>query len=256
MHGFQFEVCVVAVVLSLSCRKRILATGGCSLFRTQLPDSTVLNEPDSKENLCFSSVTAGIRRSSSVFAHCNSEDSDSIIHVAPMSGKKSTAQVDYEQHDSPSTHTGKNAHLKFSNTSTNLEGSDLFFSPKRQETSLENVSRMSATEDVEQDDFYGDDFDIDDLNDYDFPSYYEEPPPSSVTSQDSSSIDRTIKEGGPTKSHWEKKPTTPPSAPKTPICSPGKYSRKCVLNVTQPLFHISTNTASPHFRTHIQKPGT
>lgn len=231
MYGIEFEVCVVAVILSLSCRKRILATGGCRLFRMQLPDSTVINEPDSKENSYFGTDTSGIRRSSSVFADCNAEHSDSIIHVAPMRSKKSTtAQVDYEHCDSPSTHTVKNAHLKFSNTSTDLDGSDLFFSPKRQEASLENVSRTSPTEELDQDDFYGDDFDIDDLNDYDFPNYYEEPPPSSVTTQNPSTIDRTIKEGGPSKSQWEKKPTTPPSAPGPSIvCSPGKQSRKCVL---------------------------
>lgn len=238
MYDIQFEVFVVAVILSLSCRKRILATGGCSLFRMQLPDSTVINEPDSKENSCFSTDTSGIRRSSSVFADCNSEHSDSIIHVAPMSCKKSTTATDYEHCDSPLTHTVKNAHLKFSSASTGLDGSDLFFSPKRQETSLENVSRTSATEDIEQDDFYGDDFDIDDLNDYDFPNYCEEPSPLSVTLQNPSTIDRTIKEGGPSKSHWEKKPTTPPSAPKPSIiCSPGKHSRNC-FNVTLPLFHI------------------
>lgn len=227
VYAIQFEVCVVAVILFLSCRKRILATGGCSLFRMQLPDSTVINEPDSKENSCFSSDTTGIRRSLSVFADCNSEHSDSIIHVAPMSSKKSTnAQVDYEHCDSPSTCTAK----KFLNTSTNLDGSDLFFSPRREETSVKNVSRTSATENIQQDEFYGDDFDIDDLNDYDFPNYYEEPPPLSVTLQNPSTIERTIKEGGPTSSQWEKKPTTPPSAAKpSKICSPGKHSRKCVL---------------------------
>lgn len=228
--GIQSEVCVVAVILSLSCRKRILATSDCSLFRTQLPDSTVINEPDSKGNSCFSTDTSGIRRSSSVFADCISEHSDSIIHVAPMSSKKSTtAQADYEHCDSPSTHIGKNAHLKFSNTSADLDGSDLFFSPKRQETSLKDVLRTSATEDIDQDDFSGDDFDIDDLNDYDFPNYYEEPPPSSVTLQNPSTVDWTIKEGGATKSQWEKKPTTPQSAPKPSISSsPGKHSGKCV----------------------------
>lgn len=196
----------------------------------QLPDSTVINEPNSKENSCFTTNMSGIRRSSSVIADCNSEHSDNIFHAAPMSSKKSTtAQVDYEHCDSPLTHTVENAHLKFSNTSAYLDGSDLFFSPKRQETSLESVSRTSATEDTEQNDFYGDDFDIDDLNDYDFPNYYEEPPPSPVTLQNPSTIDRAMKEGGSTKSQWEKKATTPPSAPKpSMICSPGKQSRKCV----------------------------
>lgn len=228
----------VAVIISLSCRKRILATGDCSFFRTQLPDSTVINEPNSRESSRFSPDTSGIRRPSSVFADFNSQHSDSIIHVAPTSSKKSTtAQSDYERCDSPSTRTVKNAHLKFSNTSTDLDGSDLFFSPKRQESSLKNVSLTSATE--EHDDFDGDDFDIDDLNDYDFPNYYEEPPPSSATPQNPSTANRTVKEGGPTKSQWEKKPTTPQSAPKPSIsCSPGNHSRTMCLNGTQHLFCI------------------
>lgn len=231
----QFKGCVVAVLLSLSCRKRILATGGCSLFRMQLPDSTVVNEVDSKENPRFSTDASGVRRSSSVFADCSSEHSDSIIPAAPISSKKSTtAQADYERCDSPSARTVKNAHLEFSDAGADLGGLDLFFSPKRQETSLKNTPRTSASEDAERDDFYDDDFDIDDLNDYDFPSYYEEPPPSPVTSPNPRTLDRTIREGGPTTSPWEKKPATPPSAPKPSIVSsPGKHSSRCVFSVRQ-----------------------
>lgn len=239
--------CLVTTILSLSCRKRILATGGSSLLKMQLPDSTVVNEPSSTENSCFTTDALGIlssrhsapldckkppqtRRSSSVFVDYDSDPSESMIGMTSMSNKKSlTTKVDYEHCDSPSTHTAKNSLSNFSRAmSTDADGSDLFFSPKRKDTVPENLfSRTSATEDFEQDDFYIDDFDIDDLNDSDIPNYYEEPASSSVTPQTCSTVSKAIKEGGPTKSQWEKKPSTPPSAPKpSKICSPGEHSGK------------------------------
>lgn len=237
----------VTIILSLSYRKRILATGGSSLLKTQLPDSTVVNEPSSKGSSCYSWDTSGIlssrssaplgcknppqTRASSAFVDYDSDHSDSIIHVEPLASTKSTAaHVDYKHCDSPTTDSVKNAHLNFSkNNSTDLDRSDAFVSPRRQETTLENVSRTSATGDVEQDDFYVDDFDIDDLNESDIPSYYEESPSLSGHSQNPGTTNRTIREGGPTKSQWEKKPTTPPSTPKPLNISPGKQSRKCAF---------------------------
>lgn len=235
---------VVKIILSLSYRKRILATGGSSLLRMQLPDSAVINEPSSKGNSCYSTDTSCIfsscysapsdcksppqRRSPSVFVDYDSDHSDSIIHVEPLAGMKSTAAHMANEHcDSPTTDSVKNAHLNFSkNNSTDLDHSDVFLSPKRQEITLENVSRTSATEDMEQDDFYIDDFDIDDLNDSDIPNYYEESPSGLL--QNPSTTNRT-KEGGSTKSQWEKKPTTPPSTPKPLNISPGKQFRKCAF---------------------------
>lgn len=239
---------MVTIILSLSCRKRILATGGKSLFR--------INEPSSKETSRLSSDISGILStrssaalackkppqvgsSSSVFVD-DSDHSDSIIHVTPMSSRNgTTAQLDNEECDSP-PHTVNHTNLNYSkNTSTDLEESDLFFSPKRKETVLENVSRTSATDNIEQDDFYIDDFDIDDLDDSDIPNYFEEPPSSSVTSQTQSTLNKTIKEGGPSKSQWEKKPTTPPSAPKpSKICSPGKHSKNMVLYDREPRWYL------------------
>lgn len=253
-YDIQFAVGVVTILFSLSYRKRILATGASSLLRVQLPDSTVLNEPSSKENSCYSSDTSGIlscrnsapldcknppqiRSTSSVFVDYDSDQSDSIIHVNPLSSTKSTAaHVDYQHCDSPTVDSVKNAHLNFSkNNSTDLDRSDLF-SPKRPEITLENASRTPATEDVEQDDFYIDDFDIDDLNDSDIPNYYEESPLLSGLLQNPSTINRTIKEGGPTKSQWEKKPTTPASTPKpSNILSPGKQFSQCAF-MSQNLF--------------------
>lgn len=246
-YDIQSAVGVVTIILSLSNRKRILATGGSSLLRMQLPDSTVINEPGSKGNSCYSSDTSGIfssrysapldckdppqRRSSAVFVDYDSDLSDSIIHVEPLASKKSTAaHVDYEHCDSPSTNSVKNAHFNFpKNNSTDPDCSDVFVSPKRQESTLENVLRTSATEDMEQDNFYIDDFDIDDLNDSDIPNYYEESLSLSGLLQNPGTTNRTIKEGGPTKSQWEKKPTTPASTPKPLNISPGKQFRKCAF---------------------------
>lgn len=200
----------------------------------QLPDTTVINEPGSKGNSCYSSDTSGIL-SSHYSAPLESKNppqirrsfsevieydlSSSIIDVKPMS----------EHCDSPSTDSVKNAHLSFSkNSSTDLDRSDLFFSPKRQEIGLGNVSRTLATKAVEQDDFYIDDFDIDDLNDSDIPNYYEESPSPSGILQNPNTINTTVKERGPIKSQWEKKLTTPSSTPKpSKIISPGKQLRKC-----------------------------
>lgn len=250
-HGIRYDIqsAVGGVpIMSLSSRKRILATGGGGLLRMQLPDITVINEPSSKGNSCYSSDTSGIfssrysapldcknppqtRGSSSICVDYDSDHSDSIIHVEPLASTKSAAaHVDYEHCDSPTTDPVKNAHLNFSkNNSADPDRSDGFLSPKRQEIPLGNVSRTSAMEGMEQDDFYIDDFDIDDLNESDIPNYYEESPSLSGVSQNPGATNRTIKEGGPTKSHWEKKPTTPPSTPKPLNISPGKQFRKCAF---------------------------
>ncbi|XP_056908776.1 recQ-like DNA helicase BLM isoform X1 [Takifugu flavidus] len=244
--------CGSELLLKRAQRKRILATGGGGLLRMQLPDSTVINEPSSKGNSCYSSATSGIfssrysapldcrnppqtRRSSSICVDYDSDHSDSIIHVEPLASTKSTAaHVDYDHCDSPTTDPVKNAHLNFSkNNSADPDRSDGFLSPKRQEIPLGNVSRTSATEGMEQDDFYIDDFDIDDLNESDIPNYYEQSPSLSGVSQNPGATNRTIKEGGPTKSQWQKKPTTPPSTPKPLNISP------------EPTFR---NPAHEHFR--------
>lgn len=245
-YDTQSAVGGVTIIMSLSYRKRILATGGSSLLRMQLPESRVINEPSSKGSSCYSADTSGVlssrysapldcknppqmRRSSSV--DYDSDHSDSIIHVEPLASTKSTAtHVDYEHCDSPTTDSVKNAHLNFSkNNNTDLHRSDVFLSPKRQEITLENVLRTSATEDMEQDDFYIDDFDIDDLNDSDIPNYYEESPSLSGLLQHPGTSNRTIKEEGTTKSQWEKKPATPSSTAKPLNISPGKQFRKCAL---------------------------
>ncbi|XP_030587379.1 Bloom syndrome protein homolog isoform X2 [Archocentrus centrarchus] len=203
--------CGEELLLKRAQRKRILATGGDSLFRMQQPDSTVISEPSFKETsssscgaLSSSSVPVDskkppqLRRSSVIFVDYDSDHSDSVIDLKPLDKKDSSI-------------------ICMETNSIDLGGSDLFFSSKKSETDVQkksNTPTITAAEDVETDDFYIDDFDIDDFNDSDIPDYFDEPQTSSV-------VTTAVKEGGPSKSLWQKKPTTPTSAPKpSTICSP------------------------------------
>lgn len=237
---------MIAIICLSQRRKRILATGGVGLLRIQQPDSTVISEPSFKEKSSFSCASSTmsssssvpvdskkppqIRRSSVISVDYDSDHSDSIFNVKPVCSKDSrTTHVENETVcDSPSTHSLTTPYFNFSKkTSADLDGSDLFFSPKKPETVFQSKSNTPATitaaEDIEPDDFYTDDFDIDDFNDSDIPDYFDEPPTPSVSGKSSSIVTTTVKEGGPSKSSWEKKPTTPAPAPKpSKICSPGK----------------------------------
>ncbi|KAM7003430.1 recQ-like DNA helicase BLM [Tautogolabrus adspersus] len=222
------------LLLKRAQRKRILATGGDSFLRMQQPDSTVISEPSFKDkhfsfetcNVMSSSSFAPvdskkppqIRRSSIMSVDYDSDHSVSIINVKPV--KSTDSRVMYADNesicDSPSTHSFTNPSFHLAEkTGTDLDGSDLFFSPKKPETVIQSKRNAPATitaaEDFEPDDFYNDDFDIDDFNDSDIPEYFEKP--QTLTS--------TIKEGGPSKSSFESQSTTPKSAPKpSKICSP------------------------------------
>uniref|UniRef100_G3P9W4 DNA 3'-5' helicase n=2 Tax=Gasterosteus aculeatus aculeatus TaxID=481459 RepID=G3P9W4_GASAC len=87
------------------------------------------------------------------------------------------------------------------------------FFPKKPETVVQSKSNTpaasTATEDVELDDFYNDYFDIDDINDSDVPSYFDEP-------SNSSTVASTAKDLRSCESPWGNKPTTPAPAPKNP----------------------------------------
>lgn len=165
-----------------------------------------------------------IRRSSAISVDYYSDHSDRSLNVNPMNNKIIHRENE-SVCDSPSARGLKNPLFDFSKkTSTDLDGSDLFFSPKRPEPVIQNQSKTAG--DVDPDDF--DDFDIDDLNDSDIPEYFDESPPLPVLSQKNSTISRTVKEGGPSTSSWDKKPATPASAPKpSKICSPGNDSEIC-----------------------------
>ncbi|XP_042352588.1 Bloom syndrome protein homolog isoform X2 [Plectropomus leopardus] len=226
------------LLLKRAQRKRILATGGGGLLKMQQPDSTVLSEPSFKEKTslscdssnvmsCSTSLSVHskkppqIRRSSVISVDNDSDHSDSIIITEPLHSKNSGTMYVKSQStcDSPSTHSLTNPSLDLlKKTSTDLDDSDLFFSPKKLQTVVQNKPKtpatVSAAQDIELDDFYNDYFDIDDFNDSDIPDYYDEPP-------NSSTVTRTVKEGGPSKSLWEKKPSTPAPTPKpSKICSP------------------------------------
>ena len=230
--------------LPFTFRKRILATGGDSLFRMQQPDSTVVSETSLKENssvICYtssvmsssSSAPVDIQkplhiRSPAISVDYDSDLSDSIINMEPLHSKDN-GKLHVENHggcDSPSNHSlTKPSFNSSKKVSTDLDGSDLFFSPKKPETVVRNKSNtaaVTAADNIEADDFYYDDFDIDDFNDSDIPEYFDEASTSSVAGKNSSAVS-TVKEGGPSKSTWDKRPTTPASAAKPPkVRSPGK----------------------------------
>lgn len=237
-HELIALCCGDELLLKRAQRKRILASGGDGLLRMQQPDSTVISEPSFKSLSCdmssvmssssFASVDSKkppqIRRSSVISVDYDSDHSDSL---KPVNNKHSKSKyVEKESFcDSPSDHSLTNPSFDFSKkSSTDMDGSDLFFSPKRPE-SRQNKTETPATittADVEPDDFYMDDFDIDDFNDSDIPDYFDEPPTSSLSGQNSSAPATTVREGGPSKSSWEKRPTTPVSSAKKPpnVCSP------------------------------------
>ncbi|XP_078113071.1 recQ-like DNA helicase BLM isoform X2 [Sander vitreus] len=229
-HEVIALACGNELLLKRAQRKRILATGGGGLLRIQQPDSTVISEPSFKEKSSFSCDMSSVmsssssvlldsktpaltRRSSVISVDYDSDHSDSIINMQPLHSKSSAT---YMKNQSPSTHSLTNPSFNFSQkTSTDLDGSDLFFSPKKPET-VQNKYNTPAPSIAEKDldDFYNDDFDIDDLNDSDIPNYFDGPP-------NSSTVTTTVKEGGPSKFSWEKKPTTPAPTPKpSKICSP------------------------------------
>lgn len=224
-----------------SCRKRILATSGDFLYRMQQPDSTVISEPSSREtslSSCAASTVLSsstsvpmdskkpcqLKRLSVISVDYDSDHSDSLMNVKSLH-KKDSRTVCLENEticDSPSTDSHSKHYFNCEKTNIDFDNSDLFFSPKKTETVVPQKSQTStAADDIEADDFYIDDFDIDDFNDSDIPGYFDDPPPSSGPI--ASTVTTTVKEGGPSKSVWEKKPTTPaPASKPSNICSPGK----------------------------------
>ncbi|XP_074533157.1 recQ-like DNA helicase BLM [Halichoeres trimaculatus] len=236
--------CGDELLLKRAQRKRILATGGDSLLRMQQPDSTVIAEPSLKpksfsgeaSDALYSSSSVAvdqkkpqIRRSSVISVDYNSDHSDSIINVKPVKNADSRGtfwESDSICHISPSVQNFTKPSFHFSEkTSSDLDGSDLFFSPKKPETvprgKLSTPAAINVEEDLDPDDFYDDNFDIDDLDDSDIPQYFDEPQTSSVMGRNSNTVTTTVKEEGAKKLAWEKKPTTPVSAPKpSKICSP------------------------------------
>lgn len=232
---------MTAVMVFLSFRKRILASGCDFMLRMQQPDSTVISDPNYKEMSSSCGASSLLSSNNSVSADYKkslqprrssviSVESDCSFNtdLNPMYNKDSrTFCLENESNcHSPSAHSITNPPFcPFEETSLDVHDVDVSFSPKKTEAVLQNKSRNpvpAAAAEAEADDFYIDDFDIDDFNDSDIPDYFDGP---SVSSQNVSAVSTTVKEGGPNKSTWEKKPVTPVSvsAPKpSKICSPGK----------------------------------
>lgn len=210
----------------MSARKRILATGGGSLLKMQQPDSTVISDLSYKDKssscetanapTSSSFVRSRVWRSSVITVDDDSDHSDSVITGKPL-GRKDPEKTYVENEsicDSPSTLSN----LSKKSSKALDSSSDCFFSPKKTETCVPSNFEAAATDHVEPDDFYVDDFDIDDFNESDIPDYFDTPGGSSVGQNPSA-----VKEGGPSKSSWEKKAATPKRAPKpSKICSPGR----------------------------------
>uniref|UniRef100_A0A8C6L9U3 RecQ-like DNA helicase BLM n=1 Tax=Nothobranchius furzeri TaxID=105023 RepID=A0A8C6L9U3_NOTFU len=135
--------------------------------------------------------------------------------------------------DSPSAHSLTKPTFSHFEQTTYESDPDLDFSPKRSEAVLQNSTKpQTAAAEADLDDFYNDDFGIDDFNDSDIPDYFDEPATSSVSSQNlSSAVSTRGTGGGPNKSTWENKPVTPVSAPKpAKIYSPGKSNKPTFKN--------------------------
>lgn len=222
-------------------RKRILATGAGSLSKRQLPDSTVVSEPSSRDSSSVSCDTSSAilsslsapggskkttqSRSSLNYSNYESDQSDSTVQTSSVLVNTShAAHADNQAScDSPSTYSFTNPSVNFSKkTSRDRDTSELFFSPKKPENAAEKKAQAHIDLDIDPNDFFDDYFDIDNLSDSDIPQYYDEPPATLALPQEPSTSSAAIKEGGPSKSSWQN-PTTPVSATKAPqICSPGE----------------------------------
>ncbi|XP_047451887.1 Bloom syndrome protein homolog isoform X2 [Mugil cephalus] len=235
--------CGNELLLKRALRKRILATGGDSLFRMQQPDSTVISEHSFRESSSSNYGTSHIlsssssvpvdskklpqlRRSSVISVDYDSDHSDTVINLESRHRKDSkTICVENDSVcDSPSAYSLPKPSFNFSEkTNRNLDSSDLFFTPKKPETVVQNKSNsrgFTDAQEIQSNEFYIDDFDIDDLNECDIPDYFDKP--STSTTQKSNAVTTTVKEGGTGTFSWEKKPTTPASVPKPSktMCSP------------------------------------
>ncbi|XP_037834201.1 Bloom syndrome protein homolog isoform X2 [Kryptolebias marmoratus] len=231
-HELIVLACGDELLLKRAQRKRILASGCDFLFRMQQPDSTVISEPSFKETSSSSGASSLLSASSSVPVDYKkplqprrssviSVDYDSdcsySTDVKPLHNKDSrTVCVENKSNcDSPSAHVIRKPPFSPSNeASLDVSDADLSFSSfKKSQAVLQNKSENPLPT-AEVDDFYVDNFDIDDFNDSDIPDYFDEPSASAVSSPNFSAVSTTVKEGGPNKSSWEKKPATPVSAPK------------------------------------------
>ncbi|KAM4734184.1 recQ-like DNA helicase BLM isoform 2-T2 [Anableps anableps] len=221
--------CGNELLLKRAQRKRILACGADSLCRMmQQPDSTMISDTSFKETFSSYGASSQMSPSSSLLLDSKKplqSQRSSVISVDYDSDCLDSASVkpwnrmDSSVCDSPSAHSFTKLPFNLSDKkkSSDANDTDLFFSPKKSEDDVQFKSKTpthAIATDFETDDFYVDDFDIDDFNDSDIPDYFDEPPTSSTMSQNLSTVSAAVKEGGPNKLSWDKKPVTPVSAPK------------------------------------------
>ncbi|KAM8892647.1 recQ-like DNA helicase BLM isoform 4-T4 [Spinachia spinachia] len=96
--------CGSELLLKRAQRKRILATGGCSSFNIQQPDSTVISESSLKGRSSFSCDTSSVMSSSS----SGPLDSKKPLQI----GRSSVISVDYDSDPSDSTTYAKPSHSR------------------------------------------------------------------------------------------------------------------------------------------------
>uniref|UniRef100_A0A8C7F5S2 RecQ-like DNA helicase BLM n=1 Tax=Oncorhynchus kisutch TaxID=8019 RepID=A0A8C7F5S2_ONCKI len=235
--------CGTELLLQRAYRKRIIATGSSDTSsRTQQPDSTVL-ESRFSEKTTFSFATPSVMSSTTCLPKGKGDSSmkalpfrrSSVISVdydSSISWRPSSQENPIFTRDKKASTTGQSNcdspsnYGIFKKQIVDVAQSN-FFSPKSPAAAVQMTGESSTQASVAQapavtepDDFFIDDFDIDDFNDSDIPDYFE-PPSSSASMQDSSSISKAVREGGPSTSTWQKKPATPAPVAKPPkITSP------------------------------------
>ncbi|XP_077567025.1 recQ-like DNA helicase BLM isoform X2 [Stigmatopora nigra] len=206
--------CGDELLLKRAQRKRILITGGDTLRKTLQPDSTVISEPSFKKKSSSntsSSLIASFKKktpqiaSPTIFLDSDSDHNDSPLKKRPTRCREEQKSMVEEEEETFCDYPTSSKSISAEKSTADFDYEELYFSPKKTGTSTQ-IEEVTVVNDIEPEDFYFEDFDIDDLNESDIPEYYDEP-----VQPAKSSVARptTIREGGPSKSIWEKKPPAP-----------------------------------------------
>ncbi|XP_077452980.1 recQ-like DNA helicase BLM isoform X2 [Stigmatopora argus] len=205
--------CGDELLLKRAQRKRILVTGGDALRKTPQPDSTVISGPSFKKKSASDTPSSLIALSKKktpqiaspvIFLDDDCDHNDSPLKERPTRFRED--QKSMVERESFCDYPTSSKTISAEKSSTDFDYDELFFSPKKTGTSTQ-IKKVTVVNDIEPEDFFFDDFDIDDLNESDIPDYFDQPAKSSVPRP------TIIREGGPSKSVWEKKPTAPTPTP-------------------------------------------
>lgn len=218
--GFQFRKSISSV-LPMDDDSHVFEDSSCLISDVQTPGSSW------KPSLSSTKPTLNEEKkdkSSSSFNFWSSNDQDDDCILRPTSRLSDVQIVDPEPEA-------------------------LFYSPKKAASGPEvtadcrggsgrqSSSHTTTWPDADGDDFYIDDFDIDEFEDADIPEYFDEPPSASTSKRTSSSFVCTIREEGPVKTMPARSAVSTPSP--TPAPKPSKPPSP------EPTFH---NPAHDRFR--------